>query len=89
MRCVEAVAVPRHADSDVGEVGIDDVGVVAGGSNKCVHDRVDVWSGADVFAELGPVVGYTFANGRGMANEGVAGAYSVGLCRSPFSCERA
>ena len=69
MSGVQTSTLPDNTDADVGELGVDDVGVVARRGNECVHDRADFGAGADVLAELRPVVGDACADRAGMADE--------------------
>ena len=87
MRGEESVAVPHNTDSNVGEVGVDDVPKVAWGSDEGIHNSVDLWAGADVLAELLPVMGNARADGVCMADETAIGTVSSLLLGGPSASE--
>ena len=77
MRGEESIAVPDNTDSNVREVGIDDVLEMTWRIHESFHNGVDLWASANVLAELLPIVGNPCANRVGVADEGATCADTI------------
>lgn len=84
----EPVAIPNDPYTDVGELGIDNIGVMPRRGNERFHHRGDVRAGTHVLAEFGPVVGDPSADGARMADEVARPARAISHLGRPAAGER-
>ena len=80
---VHGVAAPHDTDSDFGERGVDNVGVVTGAGNEGVDQHRHAAAHAHVLAELGPRAGEAGADRVGMKDVAGVGHHLGVLASKP------